>query len=340
MRNYIGLDAHSATSTFVVVNSEGVELDRCQVLTTEKNLLSYVNSFKGKKSLAFEESNLSKWLWCVLENEVDDLIVCNPVYLSRKQGAKDDYPDAKHLAQELRCNNLVPVFHEDNEFMDMRALVGAYSDLVTDIVRAKNRYKALFRSEGLNTKGKTMYKKPERIKELSGLNQFVAENLIQQIIFLGERKELFTKELGGLSKKHKDIRNLDTIPGIDIIRASFIVALICSPHRFRDKHKLWAYSMLIKYTEKSDGRNYGKRMIHGRGELKNAFLGAAESILKGQSGLRKYYDSLRSRGLDHRKAKVALARRVAAISLSLLRNDTVYKDKHEEVEKRVKNKIN
>jgi len=339
MRNYIGLDAHSATSTFVVVNKEGIELDRRQVMTTEKNLLSYVRSIKGEKSLTFEETNLSQWLWFLFKEEVDDLIVCNPCYVSKKQGPKNDYRDARHLAGELRCNNLTAVFHEDNEFMDMRALIGAYSDLTGEIVRSKNRYKALFRSAGLNTKGQTMYKMPQRVQELSRpMHQFVADDFINRILFLEDRKKLFLKEFESIKTKHKAIRNLSTIPGISKIRGAYITALICSPHRFQNKHKFWAYSMLVKYNQESDGKSYGKVNVRGRKELKNIFLGAAEGVLRGTSSLKKYHDDLLLKGLERRAAKVSLARKIAAISLSLLKNNTVYRDKHEEVRKRANKK--
>src|SRR3989338_4751647 len=86
-----------------------------------------------------------------------------------------------HMAAELRCNHLTSVYHDDNEFIHMRALVSAYTDVVCEHVRVKNRYKALFRSEALPTKGIKIYSEPERIKELSRpVDHFIAENLMEQ----------------------------------------------------------------------------------------------------------------------------------------------------------------
>lgn len=335
MINYIGLDAHSATCTFVNLNEKGKEIAQCTVKTTEANILGFIKSQKGVKKLTFEESGLSKWLHILIKDKVDELIVCHPGYLSKRKGARDDYPDALQLANELRCNNLTPVFHEVSDFMEMRSLIGAYQDVVNEGVRTKNRYKALFRAEALDTKGKTIYNQPERIKELSmGMDKFVAEQLMEQLVHLDGIKSKYKTKLRDNCKRHKALRNLCTVPGIDIVRANIIAALICAPARFKTKHNFWAYCMLVKYIDISDGNTYGRRLVQGRRELKNVFLGIAECVLKGESGLRKYYDRLRSKGIDHRAAKYDVARKSAAICLSILKHNKAYDDKYKEKQRR------
>jgi hypothetical protein len=84
----------------------------------------------------------------------------------------------------------------------------------------------------------------------------------------------------------------------------------------------------------SDGQSYGNEKIHGRSELKNVFMGMAEGALKAQSSLRQYYDQLRSKGLDHRMAKQAVARRCAAIALAIFKTEKPYDDKFEEKKKK------
>jgi len=340
MKNYIGLDAHSASCTFVNLDWQGNMISRTRVETTESNLINFVQSQKGEKKLTFEQSGLSKWLYTVLKGQVDELIVCNPVFLSPRSGPKNDYRDALHLADELRCQHLTPVYIEDNELMTMRTLVSSYTDVVREIVRAKNRYKALFREEALVTHGQTIYKKPERISELSqSTHRFVATNIMDNLMFLEEIKSKYLKEFRGNMKKYEVLRNLDSVPGIDVIRAHVIAALVCTASRFENKHKFWAYSMLVKYTQESDGKVYGRKMVHGRRELKNVFLGSAMRILKGKSSMRSFYDRLRSKGLSDGAARYDVARKIAAICLSVMRQNRKYKDKYEEEQKRLKKKI-
>lgn len=137
MNYYIGLDAHSQTCTAVVVNENGDQKLREKFETTEANLVVFVNKVKGDNvSLTFEECTLSQWLYLTLVEHVDHLLVCNPVYVAKKQSAKTDYRDALHLA------------------------------LVSDIVSAKNRLKAVFRSEAVDTNTKNFYEDRDRIQEL------------------------------------------------------------------------------------------------------------------------------------------------------------------------------
>ena len=56
-------------------------------------------------------------------------------------------------------------------------------------------------------------------------------------------------------------------------------------------------------------------------------MGAAECILRTNTrGLRKYYDKMRADGVAHREAKKNLARKIAAISLALMKTKKVYQE--------------
>src|SRR3974377_4338 len=83
---YIGLDAHSATSTAVVVDSRGEIKLRQTFDTSEANLVSFVRRLPEATEvhLTFEECHLAQWLYLTLVEHVDELIVCNPVYLAKK----------------------------------------------------------------------------------------------------------------------------------------------------------------------------------------------------------------------------------------------------------------
>jgi len=85
----------------------------------------------------------------------------------------------------------------------------------------------------------------------------------------------------------------------------------------------------------SGGKIYGNRRVHGRKELRDVFLGAAENALRGESSLRGYYDAQRAKGLAHREAKLALARKIAGLSLALLKNNDTFKNDfdHQQMEK-------
>jgi transposase len=333
MKHYIGLDAHSATCTFVVINEQGEVTNRSVVKTSESTLLGYLGSLSGEKILTFEESHVSQWLYVLLHEKVDKLIVCNPVRLSKKQGPKTDFRDALHLAQELRGNYLQPVYHDESKWIQLRVLISGYLDLVAEIVRTKNRLKAVFRSEAIDTSDSKFYTSKERCKELSHEHgRFVAESFFAQIEHLESKKLEFKSIFVRNMKIYRPLKNLATIPGIDAIRANIIMAIVCMPHRFENKYKFWAYCMLVRYIQISDGRMYGNKKIHARYELKALFMGAAENALMGNNSLREYYDARRLAGVDHRSAKIAVARRISAAALSALKNNSKFDDQYHETQ--------
>lgn len=150
-------------------------------------------------------------------------------------------------------------------------------------------------------------------------------------------KDSYEEKFEKLGREWPVIAKLGSIPGIGSVRAATICAIICSPNRFANKHKLWSYCSLVRHLDESDGRIYGSRKAHGRLELKAAFMGAASAALQRNNGLRRYYDRLRTQGVSqvsHRNARKAVARRIAAISLMTMKTGKRYDDKHEEKRRR------
>jgi transposase len=331
MKYYIGLDAHSTTSTFAVVDENGQCVLRETVKTSEQSLVHVINKIHGVRHMTFEESSISQWLYIHLKDKVDKLIICNPTYIAKKQGAKTDFRDALHLAQELRTNHLQAVFHDTSHWMEIRTTVSGYLDIVEEIVRFKNRLKSVFRAEAIPTNENSFYINKDRVKEIKNPSaKFVAEKLFTQVEFLENEKDKYKEVFEKNRKKYRPIRNLMTIPGISIIRANIIAAIVCQPARFENKHKFWGYCMLVRHIQISNGKIYGNKRFFGRRELRNVFIGAAENALRVDGELRDRYEALRAKGVDHKDAKLNLARQIASISLCLLKNNDKYNENYGE----------
>ena len=234
-------------------------------------------------------------------------------------------------AQELRTNHLQPVFHDTSHWMEIRTTVSGYLDIVEEIVRFKNRLKAVFRAEAIQTDENSFYKNKSKVSRLkSSSAKFVAEKLFDQIEYLEAEKAKYKEVFEWNRKKYRPIRNLMTIPGISIIRANIIAAIVCQPARFENKHKFWGYCMLVRHIQISNGRIYGNKRFFGRRELRNVFIGAAENAMRTEGELRDRYDALRAKGVSHKDAKLNLARQVASIALCLLKNNDKYNENYDE----------
>jgi len=328
MVKYIGLDAHSSTCTFCVTNEEGFEIDNTTIRTNGRLLINYLRMINGYKRLTFEECELSSWLYEILGKEVDELIVCNPVYNREYKRRKTDKLDARKLAKLLRGGFLSSVFHNGRDREKFRGLMSAYTDLVVDSVRLKNRYKSIFRKEGNRIRGEKIYRDNKVLKEIKGkVYKFIGKELYARINEIERRRKEYEREIKICSRPFKEIKMLKTIPGIGPIRAAQISAQVIYPKRFANKYKYYSYCGLVRHKRISGDKEYGGNKIWGNRVLKNVYKMAAVDALRGCNSLKKHYEYLRRKGVSDKNARNAISRKIAAISLSIWKNNCKYEDK-------------
>ena len=325
---YIGMDAHSSNCVLSVMDGEGVEVDNVRIATNGRLLVNYLKGIEGRKKLTFEECELSHWLYEVLRDEVDELIVCNPVANREYKRAKTDKLDARRLAKLLRGGFLEPVYHDGSAREKFRSLVAGYQSLVEEAVRLKNRYKALFRREGKAKRGEAMYRDESLLEGLERSDlKFVGQRLYGLIERMEEERQRYLKEIAAVGKAFREIKRLKTIPGIADIQSAKIVSQVIDPARFKDKYHYWSYCGLVRHLKESDGRKYGSKKGYGNRILKCVYKMAGHSALSGENGLRRYYERLRAEGRSEEHAAHSVCRKIAAISLSVWKQDRSYDDR-------------
>lgn len=324
---YIGIDAHSSNCVLSVMKKDGTELDNVSIETNGRLLISYIRSIEGQKKLTFEECELSQWLYEILKDEVDETLVCNPVANRDYKRAKTDKLDARRLANLLRGGFLTPVYHDGSEREQFRGLMSGYQALVDEAVRLKNRYKSLFRKDGQMIKGTAIYNDESLLEGLDRNDlKFVGQRLYSLMVPMEEARQKYVVEIKKTNKRFKEIRYLKTLPGIADIQAAKIVSQVIDPKRFASKYKFYSYCGLARHKRNSAGKDYGSKKIHGNRVLKCVYKMAGKSALNGSSGLRRYYDHLLTKGVSETNAYNAVCRKIAAISLSIMKNNRRYDD--------------
>src|SRR2546425_794096 len=123
-----------------------------------------------------------------------------------------------------------------------------YLAISKDLVRVMNRLKALYRGWGIACSGRSVYAPNQRAVWLKKITEpgvrLRAEYFYQQLDTLQRLRREARRHLLSESRKHSATKILSQIPTIGPIRAALLVALIQTPHRFRTKRQLWAYSGL------------------------------------------------------------------------------------------------
>ncbi len=139
----------------------------------------------------------------MLRGHVSELVVTHAY--ERRQGPKDDQRDAFHLADSLRLGSVSPVYKHAGQLSELRAHADVYAKLVTDVVRAQDRLKALFRSRGVQVVGAAVYTQRDRQTYLSRLArpyQGSAQLLYSELDALrGIKKENFGHRVGHVEKQ-------------------------------------------------------------------------------------------------------------------------------------------
>src|SRR5215471_2835837 len=264
---YIGLDVHQATITVAVRDSAGKLVIEAIVETKAETILQFLRGVRGSLHVTFEEGTWAAWLHDLLKPHVTRVVVCDPRKNALlKVGNKNDRIDARKLAELLRGGLLSPVYHEGAGVRTLRELARSYLTITKDLTRVRNRIKGLYRSWAIPCAGQKVYSPRYRsawLKELTeaGVRRR-GEWLYQQLDDLQPLRREARRELLAESHKHPANTVLRQVPGLGPIRVALLIALIQTPHRFRTKRQLWAYSGLALQTRASGEYRVSGGQLH------------------------------------------------------------------------------
>lgn len=316
--HYVAVDWSERNMAIARLTPKMSEPRVTDVPTDISELKLYLRGLAGRTILTFEETTTAQWLYTELGGEVDRLLVCNP-HRNRLlgEGPKSDPIDAKKLVRLLRAGMLKEVYHGHGEHVELRRLVSGYQDVVRAGVRLQNQRKALLRACGRSGPSK---------EKLGPESAFVLTGLDRRIKEYEEEKGRYEERFAAAAKRHSAIRYQMGIPGIGPIHSVMIVARVVDAARFPDKGHYWSYCGLIKHDRVSGGRSYGKQRPRYSRDLKCAYKVAAWTALRGQNEMGGYYEYLmREKNVSERDARHAVARRIAQLSLGVLRSGKPYR---------------
>jgi transposase len=333
---YIGLDVHQATISVAVMDSRGKLVIESILETKTATILEFLAGLRGTLFVTFEEGTWAAWLHDLLKPHVSRLVVCNPRKNALlKHGNKSDRIDACKLADLLRLNRLEAVYHGESGVRMLRELARSYLTVVKDLSRVMNRLKALYRSWAIPCAGRDVYYTRHRSEWLGKIPEAGtrrrAEQLYQHLDLLQHLRQQARRELLAESRKHTITTKLRQIPSLGPIRSALAVALIQTPHRFRSKRQLWTYSGLGLETRDSGEYRFiegqlrrRKKQVTIRGlnkdhnhDLKGLFKAAATRASLQPGPFQDFYQRSLAKGIKPTMARLTLARKIAAITLTL-----------------------
>ena len=243
----------------------------------------------------------------------------------RKQ--KTDRRDADHMLTLLLENRFPRIWVPTLEQRDLRQLLVHRHKQVQARTRVKNQLQAIALSHGMQRKGKLWSGAGRTLLEQLPLDRYGAQRRRQLLATL----DRFNQEIAELDgqveeEARRDARAqlLRTHPGVGPVTALAMVLTLGPVERFPGARKLASYLGLIPSEHSTGGRQrLGRISKQGNAFLRFLLVEAAQSAVRGDEELRRYYRRLSMR--KHRAlAKVAVARKLAIRLYWMLRAKQTY----------------
>lgn len=332
--NYIGVDCHISSLDFAVVNEKGTITQKATVNTGVKEFMEFVKSIPSPRKIYIEEGELADWLLETSLKFGEKLVITDPKINKwiGKAGQKDDKIDAEKLAQLARGKYIKEIYHPIHNRRRFKQLVFAYHDTVKSQTRIKNKIKASFRREGIRCSGDTVYSEKYRNEWRKRLPankvvRLIVNELWTQLDGTRAAKETLKQHIRTQGKQFSEIKRFRQVPGIGLIHASTLSAIIETPYRFAHKKKLWMYAGIGLAERKSGEKVYSRKLTRQYNrQLKNAVKQATEAAISAKDNqFRRQYLSLTiEKGIASHKAKLTVARSLLAALYGMWKKGEAY----------------
>ena len=319
------------------------------------------------------ESTGVYWIptYTLLEGKVET-IVANPLQIKNIPGRKNDDIDSEWIAEVCLNGQIKPSYIPPKEIREIRELTRSHVKLTQAKTSFKNRVHKVLSRAGIHVSGvlsdifgksgiiilngilngKTIDQtlaeiKDKRIKikkmeikdslkgELSQNDIFVIKECIDSIKFLDQKiKEFDSKINQNLNGLQKEMEIVMSIPGVGFTTAAAVMAEIGNIEEFSKPKQLVGWSGLAPAINESAGKfSNGHITKRGNKFLRTILVLAANSIAIGRPNkLRFFYERIKAKK-GHKKAIVALARKLVSIIHHLL----MFKEMYSEEEMKQKN---
>jgi transposase len=334
MEHYAGIDVSLELSSVCVVDASGRIVREAKVASEPEALVAW---FRGLGfeivRVGLEAGPLSQWLYAAMRDAglaVELLETRHVRDAFKAMPVKTDRNDARGIAHLMRLGWFRPVHCKSVPAQETRVLLTARKLLQAKHHDVEMSLRGVLRGFGMKV-GATMARSfAGRIRELVEGHPTltaVAGALLAARDVLGEQLRGLDKRLCRQAREDARARLLMTTPGVGVIVALTFSAAVDDPGRFRSSKMVGAHFGLTPRKYQSGETDVTGRISKiGDASVRTALYEAANVILtrpvKG-SELKSWAARL-ARRAGMRKAKVALARKLAVVLHKMLKDNTPF----------------
>ena len=333
---YVGIDLGKRTYEVAIVGKGGkVTISNGRTFVAGRQSL-YKKLRLGDK-VALEAGNMAFMMAKEIETAVGcQVYVLNPsqlavIYCSMKKTDKEDALKLAHILEDCREERLPVVPVPSDKELQRRKILANYRRAQQSRNRDINQLHALFVAQGITTKVKkdlcTCEFRKEAITELNGIELEEADYILKRLALCEQRIEALEKQMAEESAGDEVIERLQSIPGVGPKTAFAFVAHVAA-ERFENAGQVGNYLGLVPRVYKSgDTVRYGRITKRGNGYLRALLVQSAWALTntKGGEKLKLRYEYMtKEKSKSKKKAIVAIARRLAEMMYTMMRDGTWY----------------
>lgn len=334
MEHYAGIDVSLEQSSVCVVDATGRIVREGKVASEPATLMAWFDDTGVRLSrVGLEAGPLSQWLYAALQGMglAVELLETRHVRAAFKtMPIKTDRKDARGIAQLIRLGWFRPVHCKSLAAQEVRALLTARKLVQSKLHDLEMSLRGILRGFGLKVGATTPRTFGTRIDELVAGHPtlaVIADALLAARAVLVRELHGFECRVRQLARANAQAQLLMSTPGVGAIVALTYVAAIDDPGRFSSSKAAGAHFGLTPKKYQSGEKDVTGRISKiGDGSVRTALYEAANVILtrpvKG-SALKGWAMRLANRA-GMRKAKVALARKLAVILHRMLADGTTF----------------
>jgi len=325
----MGMDQHRAQISAEWIDTITGEISRARVAPADRaGVRKFLTRFQGE-SLEVALEATTGWRFVVeeLERFGADVHLAEPAETSgmksKKQRAKTDWADARHLRELLLIGRLPESWIPPAHLLDLRARVRCRHTLVHQRTEWQQRMQAVLYHHGApHARGLLTLANRERVAAMA-LPAAAREQLtiaLAMIDAIEVQLGPFDAALRAYARKQPGCRALiDEVYGIGELTSVTILAEFGDPRRFQNARDAVRYAGMDITIHQSDARrSVGHLTRQGPPALRWALYEAAQAARRPSSPDRPYYDQLAAR-IGSNRACIAVARKLLKRSYHLLR---------------------
>jgi transposase len=330
MTHYVGLDVSLKETAVCVVDEAGEIIWQGKVATCVEDIASALGLHAPELVRAgMETGPVAVWLFHGLRGmglPIDCIHARRAAAALKLQANKTDRNDARGLAQLVRSGWYDPVPMKSIATHRVRAIVVARDQFVRMCTALINKIRGLAKTFGIIIgagKGGSFDRAVQHALPSDPIVRDLLKGLLETLAILRERRRGFDRQLDRIARNDEVCRRLMTAPGVGPITAVAFAAAIEDPSRFRRASDVGAYLGLTPTRYQSGEVDIGGRISKCGDRMTRRLLFEAASVIlfrtRQSFRLKDWAAKLAIRSGSW-KARVALARKLATILFSMMRD--------------------